>query len=66
MLEPWVQYEAYDIHVANNLISDVWGAGLGVYGGLHVLMAHNTLMRVGSRWARRGDGARLGEVGRHG
>eukprot|EP00198_Chlamydomonas_reinhardtii_P003186 XP_001692522.1 predicted protein [Chlamydomonas reinhardtii] len=49
MLEPWVQYEAYDIHVANNLISDVWGAGLGVYGGLHVLMAHNTLMRVGSR-----------------
>ncbi|KAG2442216.1 hypothetical protein HYH02_009700 [Chlamydomonas schloesseri] len=49
MVEPWVQYEVYDLHVVNNVISDVWGAGLGVYGGLHVLMAHNTLLRVGSR-----------------
>ncbi len=49
MVEPWIQYEAYDIRVVNNLVYDVWGAGLGVMGGVNILMAHNTLVRVGSR-----------------
>lgn len=33
----------------NNVIRDVTGAGLGVYGGYNILMAHNTLYRVGKR-----------------
>ena len=31
------------------MIRDVWGAGLGVYGGYDILFAHNTLVRVGAR-----------------
>lgn len=33
----------------NNVIRDCEGAGLGVNGGYNILMAHNTLYRVGSR-----------------
>lgn len=46
---PWVHYEAYDIKVVNNFIHDTVGAGLGVNGGYDILMAHNTLYRVGTR-----------------
>ena len=46
---PWVHYEAYDIKVVNNIIRDTAGAGLGVNGGYDILMAHNTLYRVGTR-----------------
>jgi hypothetical protein len=49
MVEPWVHYEAYDVAITNNVITDTWGAGLGVAGGYDVLVAHNTLVRVGSR-----------------
>lgn len=49
MTLPWIQYEAYDIKVINNVIHDVDGAGLGVNGGYNILMAYNTLYRVGSR-----------------
>lgn len=49
MVSPWLHYEAYDIKVVNNLIHDVWGAGLGVNGGYNILMANNTLYRVGAR-----------------
>jgi hypothetical protein len=49
MTPPWIQYEAYDIKVVNNLIHDIEGAGLGVNGGYNVLMAYNTMYRVGSR-----------------
>jgi hypothetical protein len=45
---PFLQYEAYHIKVLNNLIHDVRGAGLGVNGGVNILMAYNTLYRVGN------------------
>ncbi len=49
MTSPWVQYEAYDIKVVNNIIHDTEGAGLGVNGGYNILLAYNTMYRVGSR-----------------
>lgn len=42
---PWVNYDAYAIKVTNNIIHDVWGAGLSVFGGYSILMAHNTLYK---------------------
>lgn len=47
MQSPWLHYEAYDIKVYNNLFHDVHGAGLSVSGGYNILLAHNTLYRVG-------------------
>jgi hypothetical protein len=35
------------LKVVNNVIHDVSGAGLGVWGVYDVLMAYNTLVRVG-------------------
>ncbi|MCC6235109.1 MAG: right-handed parallel beta-helix repeat-containing protein [Verrucomicrobiales bacterium] len=49
MSPPWIHYEAYDIKVVNNLIRDCEGAGLGVNGGYNILMAYNTLYRIGAR-----------------
>ncbi|MSO94281.1 MAG: right-handed parallel beta-helix repeat-containing protein [Thermoleophilia bacterium] len=49
MTWPWLQYEAYDVKVTNNVVHDVDGAGLGVNGGYAVLLAYNTLYRVGAR-----------------
>jgi len=49
MQPPWIQYEAYDIAVVNNLIHDSAGAGLGVQGGYGILMAWNQMYRVGER-----------------
>jgi len=49
MIPPWIQYEAYDVEVFNNFVHDTEGAGLGVNGGSGVLLAHNTLYRVGRR-----------------
>ncbi len=49
MTPPWIQYEAYDIKVINNLIYNIEGAGLGVNGGYNILMAYNTLYHIGSR-----------------
>ncbi len=49
MVPPWIHYECYDVKVVNNLIHDCEGAGLGVNGGYNILMAHNTLVRVGQR-----------------
>jgi hypothetical protein len=49
MVEPWLHYEAYDVKVTNNVIHDIEGAGLGVNGGFAILLAYNTLWRVGSR-----------------
>ncbi|MBI5293981.1 MAG: S-layer homology domain-containing protein [Chloroflexi bacterium] len=49
MTAPWIQYEAYDIKVVNNIIHDTDGAGLGVNGGYNILLAYNTLYRVGSQ-----------------
>jgi hypothetical protein len=47
MTSPWLHYEAYDIKFINNVIHDTEGAGLGVQGGYNILMAYNTLYRVG-------------------
>ena len=49
MSAPWTHYEAYDIRVVNNIVHDTEGAGLGVNGGYNVLIAWNTLYRVGTR-----------------
>jgi hypothetical protein len=49
MESPWLRYEAYDMKVVNNIVHDTEGAGLGVNGGFNILLAHNTLYRVGSR-----------------
>jgi len=49
MVAPYLHYEAYGIRVVGNLIHDTEGAGLGINGGYNVLMAFNTLYRVGSR-----------------
>lgn len=48
-VSPWLHYEAYDIKVMNNVVHDTEGAGLGVNGGYNILLAHNTLYRVGTR-----------------
>lgn len=47
MTIPWVHYEAYDIKIYNNSIHDTDGAGIGVNGGYNILIAHNTLYKVG-------------------
>ncbi len=49
MVSPWLHYEAYDIKFVNNLIHDTEGAGMGVNGGYNILLAYNTLYRVGQR-----------------
>jgi hypothetical protein len=49
MVSPWLHYEAYDIKFINNLIHHVDGAGMGVNGGYNILLAHNTLYRIGHR-----------------
>ena len=49
MTAPWLHYEAYGIRVVNNIVHDTEGAGLGVNGGYNVLIAWNTLYRVGRR-----------------
>ncbi|KAI3427982.1 hypothetical protein D9Q98_006371 [Chlorella vulgaris] len=52
MVSPWLRYEAYDIKIINNLIYDInQAAGVSVYGGYNILVAHNTLYRVGASGA---------------
>ncbi len=49
MRSPWLNYEAYGIQIDNNVIHDTDGAGLGVAGGYDIVLAYNTLYRVGKR-----------------
>ncbi|MCW2921846.1 MAG: hypothetical protein JWL76_1720 [Thermoleophilia bacterium] len=49
MTAPWVHYEAYDVAIRSNVLHDIEGAGVGVNGGYDVVVAHNTMQRVGSR-----------------
>ncbi len=49
MQAPWLKYEAYDVRVWNNRITDTAGAGLGANGAYDALFARNTLINVGSR-----------------
>lgn len=48
MTSPWLHYEAYDIRFVNNVIHDTDRAGMGVNGGYNILLAYNTLYRIGS------------------
>lgn len=47
MATPWLHYETYDVKFVNNVVHDTEGAGIAVNGSYNVLMAHNTLYRVG-------------------
>lgn len=49
MQAPWLQYEAYDVRVWNNRITNIDGAGLGANGAYDALFARNTLVNVGAR-----------------
>lgn len=48
MTSPWLHYETYDVRFINNVIHDTGGAGFGVNGGYNILLAYNTLYRIGS------------------
>lgn len=47
MVSPWLHYEVENIRFTDNVIHDVDGTGMCVYGGYDVLLADNTLYRVG-------------------
>lgn len=47
MRSPWLHYESYDIKIINNLIHDIYGAGVTVAGSYNILFAYNTLYRIG-------------------
>jgi hypothetical protein len=47
MVNPWLHYESYDIKFVNNVVHDTNGAGMGINGGYNILLAYNTLFRVG-------------------
>jgi hypothetical protein len=49
MVAPFLTYEASDITFTHNVIHDTQGAGMGVNGGFNILLADNTLYRVGTR-----------------
>lgn len=49
MESPYLHYEAYGITFVNNIIHDTQVAGMGVNGGYNILMAYNTLVRIGRR-----------------
>jgi len=49
MTPPWITYEAEDITFIRNSISNTVGAGMGVDGGRNIVLAENTLTRVGER-----------------
>jgi hypothetical protein len=71
MEAPFTHYEAYGIAVLDNLFTDMEGAGVGVNGGFQVLVAHNTMYKVGSRghamevaYGRRSCDGQPGDEGR--
>jgi hypothetical protein len=44
---PWLHYEAYDLKFINNIIYNTNYAGIAVLGGYNILIAFNTLYKVG-------------------
>ncbi len=48
MRAPWIHYEAYDIKFVNNVLHDLPGVALSVSGGYNILLAYNSLIRVGT------------------
>ncbi len=55
---PYLHYEAYDIKFVNNVLHDMPGAGMTVQGGYNILLAHNTLYRIGY-WTESSRGSGL-------
>lgn len=49
MVAPFLTYEALDITFTHNVVHDTQGAGMGVNGGFNIVLADNTLYRVGTR-----------------
>ncbi|MFN5677170.1 MAG: GDSL-type esterase/lipase family protein [Roseiflexaceae bacterium] len=47
MRSPWIHYEAYDVTVANNIITATTDAGIGIYGAYNTVVAFNTLYDIG-------------------
>ena len=47
MVSPWLHYEAYDLKFVNNVVHDSRNAGMAVRGGYNILLAYNTLFRIG-------------------
>jgi len=47
MVSPYIHYETYDIKFINNIVHDTDGAGMGVHGSYNILLAYNTLYKVG-------------------
>lgn len=47
MVVPWLHYEAYDLKFFNNVIYNTGYAGIAVLGGYNILIAYNTLYKVG-------------------
>jgi hypothetical protein len=60
MTAPFIRYEAYGIDVLDNLITDIWGAAVGVNGGYNIVIARNRMWNVGARshWLEVGFGNR--------
>jgi hypothetical protein len=60
MTAPFIRYEAYGIEVLDNLMTDIWGAGIGVNGGYNIVVARNRMWNVGARshWLEVGYGSR--------
>ncbi len=48
MVPPRIHFESTEVRIVNNIIHDCHGAGLGVHGSSNVLIAYNTLYRVGA------------------
>jgi lysophospholipase L1-like esterase len=47
MRPPYLHYEVYEAKIVNNILHDIPGVGLSVAGGYNVLLAYNTLYKVG-------------------
>lgn len=47
MVVPWLHYEAYDLKFINNIIYNTNYAGVAVLGGYNILIAYNTLYKIG-------------------
>ena len=43
LVPPFLDYEAYSVRVTNNVVTNTWGAALGVAGGFDVVVAHNSV-----------------------
>jgi hypothetical protein len=47
LVTPWLHYEAYDLKFFNNIIHNTNYAGVAVLGGYNILIAYNTLYKIG-------------------